>query len=59
MKLCQTHITKLQEVSNALHKSQKLNDDRTTLILGPSNRNRMRKAEKKIDEAIILLKQID
>jgi hypothetical protein len=59
MKLCSTHITKLQEVSNALHRSQQLNADRTTLILAPANRNRMNRAEKKIDEAIILLKKID
>jgi len=59
MTLCSTHITQLEKVRIALHNKQKLNEDRTTLILGPTNLERMRRAAIHIQAAIDILNQID
>jgi len=46
--LMQTHVNRIQKVINALRCRQKLNDQRTQLILSEEN-------QKKVDEAIALL----
>jgi hypothetical protein len=57
--LCSSHTLQLEKVYYCLRNRQKYNQDRTTLILAPSNRFRMDKAAKLIKEAIDILELIN
>lgn len=59
MALCDSHTLDLEKVYYTLLNRQKLNKDRTTLILAPLNLQRMDKAAELIKQAIDILDQID
>ena len=57
MKPCTSHITALRKVSTKL--AWKLTMNGSTLILGEENKKKVEAAEKKIYEAMAILKEVE